>query len=219
MMLEVRSKYKRLSNLYLNLQALITRQNMVSSIFEVKRAKKEALKEEVLMVKSQLDLRANARLYHQKLVDLVYRNSLDNFTSSLNTLLSGIFYDQKVELKFALEDYRGQKSLSLLVSINESPYMELKHAVGNGIRSVVSFFLLSHVLFLKNSNFLVADEKYSGISEEYLPTFMQAVSRFCKQTGFVFVLITHDNRFFSYADQIYFVKDGKVSLYKESYKM
>jgi ABC-type lipoprotein export system ATPase subunit len=87
----------------------------------------------------------------------------------------------------------------------------MKHGIGNGVRNVVSFIYTSFYLISKgNAPIIFADEAYHGISESYLERFFTFVRSLCKARGIAFILITHDNRFLSYADKRYIVSEGDI---------
>ena len=55
------------------------------------------------------------------------------------------------------------------------------------------------------------DEKYSALSEHYVPRFFEFLKKMAEEKGMIVVLITHDTRFMDYADNIYMVNMGNVT--------
>ena len=54
------------------------------------------------------------------------------------------------------------------------------------------------------------DEALSQVSSEYVPTMMAFIKELAESKDFIMVLISHDNRYISYADKTYMVRDGEV---------
>ena len=55
------------------------------------------------------------------------------------------------------------------------------------------------------------DEKYSAVSEEYVPAFFEFLAKLCESLQFRIILITHDKRFLQYADKTYRIDKGVVN--------
>ena len=68
-----------------------------------------------------------------------------------------------------------------------------------------TFYLLN-----QDSNILLVDEKYSYLSDQYIPRFFDFLRKLCEDKKLIVVAISHDVRFFDYADKCYLVADGYV---------
>ena len=58
------------------------------------------------------------------------------------------------------------------------------------------------------------DEAYSNISKEYISNFFDFISKLCDKLNFTVILITHDERFIEYANKVYEISNGYVTLLK-----
>ena len=79
-----------------------------------------------------------------------------------------------------------------------------------GVKTVISAILHMYYLQCKNSKILMLDEKYSAVSEEYVPAFFEFLHQLCEKLDFRIILITHDKRFLDYADKRYIINQGEV---------
>jgi hypothetical protein len=154
-----------------------------------------------------------SQVYYRKAVDLVYAKSIGELEQIINSALSFVFFDRSYSIKFDLGDQRG-KTLELLLLDNSegrSRTIDMKDGVGNGVRSVVSFVLLTlHLTSRGIPPILFLDEAYSAISESYVDRFFTFARGLSLTKQAPIVLISHDDRFLPYADQKIRVSDGVV---------
>lgn len=150
----------------------------------------------------------DSREFYRKAVDIIYEKSVGQLSETLNSALSYIFYDRDYTLELKLEDKRG-KSLELILRDGESE-INLKDGVGMGVRTVISAVLQTYYLMAKGSKILFVDEKYSYVSESYVQRFFDFLKSLCHKSGFTLVIISHDTRFFDYADKVIVVNEGRV---------
>ena len=149
--------------------------------------------------------------YYVKAVDILYEESIGALKDTLNAALRYIVFDRNYNCNLTLEDKRGTKTLELsLVDLDEGFEVDLKDGAGQGIRTIISFILKVYYLINKGSRLLFLDEKYSALSEHYVPRFFEFMKKMAEEQGIIVVLITHDNRFMDYADNIFTVNGGYV---------
>ena len=150
--------------------------------------------------------------YYVKAIDIMYEESIGALKETLNSALRYIVYDKNYNCNLILDDKRGAKTLELtLVDLDEDFEVDLKDGAGQGIRTIISFILKAYYLINKGSRVLFLDEKYSALSEHYVPRFFEFLKSMAEAKGIIVVLITHDTRFMDYADNIYVVNMGNVT--------
>lgn len=150
--------------------------------------------------------------YYVKAVDILYEESIGALKETLNSALRYIIYDKNYNCNLTLDDKRGTKTLELsLVDLDEDFEVDLKDGAGQGIRTIISFILKAYYLINKGSRVLFLDEKYSALSEHYIPRFFEFMKKMADEKNMIIVLITHDNRFMDYADNVYTVNSGNVT--------
>ena len=149
--------------------------------------------------------------YYVKAIDIMYEESIGALKETLNSALRYIVYDKNYNCNLILDDKRGAKTLELtLVDLDEDFEVDLKDGAGQGIRTIISIILKAYYLINKGSRVLFLDEKYSALSEHYVPRFFEFLKKMAEEKGMIVVLITHDTRFMDYADNIYMVNMGNV---------
>ena len=150
--------------------------------------------------------------YYVKAIDIMYEESIGALKETLNSALRYIVYDKNYNCNLILDDKRGAKTLELtLVDLDEDFEVDLKDGAGQGIRTIISFILKAYYLINKGRRVLFLDEKYSALSEHYVPRFFEFLKKMAEEKGMIVVLITHDTRFMDYADNIYMVNMGNVT--------
>lgn len=151
--------------------------------------------------------------YYIKAVDIMYEESIGTLKDTLNTALQYIMFDKNYACNLTLEDKRGTKNLYIsLVDLDENFEVDLKDGVGQGVRTIISFILKVYYLINQDSKLLFLDEKYSALSEHYVPRFFEFMKRMADERGLIIVIITHDARFMSYADKTYIINDGHAKI-------
>jgi len=164
-------------------------------------------------LEEKLQLTETSQVFYRKAIDLVYARSIGELETTINAALSFIFYDRSYAIRFELGDQRG-KALELYLldtSDGRNRAVDMKDGVGNGVRSVVSYVLLTlHLTARGIPPILFLDEAYSAISESYVDRFFTFVRGLSLTKQAPLILISHDDRFLPYADQRIRVSNGVV---------
>ena len=153
-----------------------------------------------------------SRQYYKKAIDIIYERSIQELKDVINSALNYIFTDKCLEVDIELSDKRG-KSLTFVIK-NNNKKVNLKRGMGMGVKCVISCILHIYYLQCKDSKILMLDEAYSNISKSYICNFFDFISKMCDKLGFIVILITHDERFIDYANRVYEVSNGNVTLLK-----
>lgn len=160
-------------------------------------------------IENTLTLIGESREYWRKAIDLAYKRSVGELNKKLNIAIKYIYFDRDFSVELVLEDKRG-KSLQIILKDEEGNDISVKDGCGMGIRTIISSILQIYYLNSKDSHILFIDEKYSYLSEAYLPRFFEFINKMCEKSGFTLVLITHDPRLFEYANTKIRVVNGEV---------
>lgn len=197
--------------------------------YSIQRLKKlpnnrELIKEQTQNYKKQIQenkdkivLVQDSRIAYQKAIDIFYEQSIGQLEKLINLGLKQIFFDKSLQIKIELSnEEKKEKSFSFEVidTVTGEPE-DIRDGTGAGVRSVISFIILSYYLMQFNSPYIIADEAYSQISKDYVDGFFQFVHKLCDEEGLTFILISHDERFIHYADQIVKVADDKIEVMKD----
>lgn len=198
-----------------NLLFTVQRIKTLHKDYEGHRLELEQMEAQDISLESQQHLAEASREVYRKVIDEVYLRSLGRIEDTINDALKFIFSDRMYSAKLEVGDNRG-KTMEILLydnGFNPPRIVNMKTGVGNGIRSVVSFVLLSFYLIARGrAPVIFADEAYSAISEGYVERFFQFAKSLCKARDVVLVIVTHDPRFLVYADRRYQVSEGDVEL-------
>ena len=187
-----------------NFSELINKKKIYESDIERREKEVEQYAKRLKFLKCTKELYLNA-------VDLMYQESIGVLQETLNSAMQYVMKDKDYSVKLELEDKRGAKTLNLALIDNEKGFeVDLKDGVGQGVRTIISFVLKAYYLVNDNSKVLMLDEKYSALSAQYIPYFMEFLKKFTEERAFIIVMITHDNRFVNYGDKVYIVADGIV---------
>ena len=177
-------------------------------------------KEDIIKLKDKIQLIQDSRIAYQKAVDLFYEQSIGKLEKLINLALKEIFFDRSLQIKIELSNEdKKEKSFSFeVIDLITGEPEDIRDGTGAGVRSVISFIILSYYLIRFGSPYIIADEAYSQISKDYVDGFFQFVHRLCDEEGLIFILISHDERFVYYADQIISVSEGRIKVMKDLQK-
>lgn len=157
----------------------------------------------------------------------VLRSLLDKYSTQnikllkdlLNKGVSSIFHDRDYSIDLDIYDTKMKKAkLFLVENVNgDTIKSEISNSVGGGIRVVVSFiFRIFLIKVYGKRHFVLLDESFTDVSEEYIPNFMEFMKYLVDKMGFNFLWITHDERIMNYGTRVYQANMGSFKLvYKE----
>jgi hypothetical protein len=202
----------------LQLQLLKRNLDNVKGFISSAKSDSIRLKTEAKEFNNRLEIVLSAKDFYRKAQDIIYERTLGELEEVLDAALKYVFYDCAYSIKILLKDKRGTKQIEFaIIDGSHDPPMELslKSGVGAGIRSLVSFVLLSFlILRSKSYPLLVLDETFSTIASQYLDRFFKFISDFSKAKGISVVLVSHIAGVADIADRVYSVSDGNVKLEK-----
>ena len=164
---------------------------------------------------SQLDsLRSEEFLQEKSLLALkdvkpiLSATSIDQCIKLANAALAAIF-ETNATLKYSSEDSSFQIDTGVFDT-------DLKEGNGGGYLAVIS--LVFNVFLLKKMGsrlFMVFDEQFTCVSEQYFQNFFQFIRRLTQDLGMDILLVTHDVRVEDdMVDHIYLMEDGEAKKIK-----
>lgn len=173
------------------------------------------LKKEIEGKKEYLKFIQTSREKYQLCVTELYEESIASLQNTLNASLQYVFFDKNYKIHLNLKDSRGNKELELFL-LDEDDELEVDmRDIGQGVRAVISFCLKSYYLLCNNSHVLFLDEKYSNLSNVYVPRFFEFMESFCLENDFIIVMISHIDNQIEHADKVYYLNDGVITEEKE----
>lgn len=150
--------------------------------------------------------------YYSIAVDEIYETSIKALKDTLDTALQFIIFDRDLSAELILEDKRGTKTLNISIRDNDcDEEIDIKEGTGMGIATIISFVLKLYYLINKDSKILLLDEKYSNVSVEYMPKFFEFMCKMTDEKDFIIIIISHDERFVPYVQQVFQVSKGSVT--------
>jgi len=150
--------------------------------------------------------------YYSIAVNEIYETSIKALKDTLDTALQFIIFDRDLSAELILEDKRGTKTLNISIRDNDcDEEIDIKEGTGMGIATIISFVLKLYYLINKDSKILLLDEKYSNVSVEYMPKFFEFMCKMTDEKDFIIIIISHDERFTPYVQQVFQVSKGSVT--------
>jgi len=162
--------------------------------------------------KKKLDRLNDERLVLQQTVELfrfVIENKSQESREKLEKLLTfglrTVFKDQvlSVDLDEAMERNKHSLKINLVHNGTQKP---LFGSFGGGVVNVAGNVLrILTVVSMQMKRFLVLDEQFSMVSENYVPNVAELMRKLCDKMNMDILMITHKEAFKEYANKIYHV--------------
>lgn len=150
----------------------------------------------------------------KEIMDKMSQEHVEKVVALLTYALSVIFYDKEYSVEIVTSDKRNVKTAELTLvertedKVIRSPFDD---GIGGGVIAVVGLVLqVYYSNVLNQSPILFMDEALSQVSSEYIPTLMAFIKELAETKHFIIVLVSHDDRYYQYADKKYSVSDGEV---------
>ena len=193
--------------------------NTIQNQLEQKQKQKQDLLDEMNESLQKQLVYENAISYTKELLDLMSRSQIKHLEELLNSAVSTIFFDKNYRIEFEISEYRNSNCLTIYLIESLSDGTEIKTDIkdnGFGIKTIIGFILqIYFIIFNKLSPILIADEAFSALSDQYIPYLRSLLDSLTEKYGFIFILVSHDNRFIDIADKTYRVNNGEVRLVNE----
>jgi len=169
------------------------------------------LSDDINVLSDRLKIIESAKQYYLKVIDKIYMNSISEMESFVNYVLQYVFYDEKYRIKLDISNRYNKSITFYLIDDEKGLELPLRKGNGNGVKAVVSFILLTYYLIRMKCKYMFLDEAFVNISSAYITRFFGYIQELCHKYNMCIVLITHDQRFIDFADNIYEVRKGEVT--------
>lgn len=206
-----------------NYTALYNKAIQIKSKYETLQSQLDNKKEQKIELVNKMKSNLHKQLVYEKsisymkeIIDALSRTQIDHLEKLLNSAVRTIFFDKNYKIEFEVAEYRNSNNLNIyLIDIQEDG-TEIKTDIkdnGFGVKTIIGFILQVYfIMYHKLSPILFADEAFSALSQQYIPYLRSLLISLKEQYGFIFVLVSHDNRLIDISDNTYLVQDGEVKL-------
>lgn len=182
---------------------------------ETRRQRQAELAEEISRDNEALALTEQAAELIKLLIEKVAEGGVRELESMLSYGVSTIFEGRNYSVEIELDD-RGKDKTAILWLVDrredgEVLKTKLYDGNGGGLASVASLMIRAFLICkFKRRRFIFADESMSQLSTDFVSGFRAFMRLLVEELEFVFMLITHDERFVPEADKVYRMTAGAV---------
>lgn len=207
---EIISRYNQAKMQSISLKSSITNTKRVLSQlklnYEEKKKEYEELTKKSTLQEEGLNLLKN-------LIQTMATEHINEVADFINEGLKTIFYDKEYKIEIEIEDKRNLKQANLyLIEKNGDDILKssLKDSVGGGVLVTIGFLLqVFYIQYHGLSPIIFLDEAFTQLSDKYIIYLKMFIEDLAKRLGFIFVLITHDERLMHNAAKTYEVEGGR----------
>lgn len=196
---------EKFGNLLQDLNNLQIQKNTLNTFLDTQLTKQENIKNNIEILEGSLT-------YYKKAADILQYQRLDDLIAFVNQALEYVYFDEKYSLRIELND-KYSKALVLQIYDGKKDLLKpLRKGVGKGLRAIVGFILQIYFCCEYNATIIWQDETLVNISKKYVERIFNYVKILCEARNISQVMITHDTRFFKYADKVYLSANGQLVL-------
>lgn len=207
---EIIARYNQAKMQSISLKSSITNTKRVLSQlklnYEEKKKEYEELTKKSTLQEEGLNLLKN-------LIQTMATEHINEVADFINEGLKTIFYDKEYKIEIEIEDKRNLKQANLyLIEKNGEDILKssLKDSVGGGVLVTIGFLLqVFYIQYHGLSPIIFLDEAFTQLSDKYIIYLKMFIEDLAKRLGFIFVLITHDERLMHNAAKTYEVEGGQ----------
>lgn len=194
----------------LDLDAMLTELTIVRK--QVSSNKKN-LEDEILKLETDSTILDKVANLFKHLLDVLLDKKKKDIEQLVTFGLNSVVTDQ--DLKFHIDIESKYNTVHTNFRTEHVGVMDgdVLDNFGGGIVNIQSFLLRIITLFQANlSPYLILDESFSNLSEEYIENCSNLLKSLCDQLGLTIFMVTHQPLMLSYADKVYkaYSKDNKL---------
>lgn len=181
------------------------------------KSREQALVEEVSVLKTDIDVLTKSSAVLKHLLDVMVKDELQRMAALVSYGLKTIFDDQ--DLSFVPVITKKADKLHVELKTRNGT-VEGEFGSFGGSVAVVESLLLRVLCILKMgfARFMLLDETFAAVGEEYLQNTGRLVAELAKKMGMDVLLVTHQKEFMDTADHVYRVKESDKGLIMEKIK-
>ena len=171
--------------------------------------------EELKQVKENRLIQESSIKVLNNLIELMSKEHIKSIVDIATYALQTIFTDKDYQLELEIRELRNKNTCELYLIDSTDKDNVVKASIkdiGGGVQTVISFILrIFYIMYYNLNRILFLDEALSAVSQEYIEPLMKFIKTLSEQRGFIFLAVSHDNRFFEYADHTYLMQDGVLT--------
>ncbi|NCU31993.1 MAG: hypothetical protein EOM23_03435 [Candidatus Moranbacteria bacterium] len=155
------------------------------------------------------------------IIEKITYNSKHKLENFLTYAFQNIFADRHYAIELVLKEDTKKPGLELTL-VENGQKQEITESVGGGIISTLGLLMqiyfievykLNKVMFIDEGlKEVSADQTLEAVDENYLKNVLGFLSWLAEEKDYKFVIVTHDTQVKEFANKVYEVKNGVVSL-------
>jgi len=186
----------------------VLNQSLVSA-----KEKLESLKAGVLRLEDIIELNTKAHMVLLTLIDRLNDSGLGALDVLLTDSLAQVFNARNYVVTHEVTEERGYNNLNFYLKETLPDGViqvsNIRNATGGSIRAVLG--LVCTVFYMMKTDslrFLGMDEALSQVEDNVVDNLFNFLQSLCKDAGFSFLMVSHDQRFTPYFNSIYRIQRG-----------
>lgn len=198
-------------------QELQSRVDKIDGFYTALKTNKADLESQLISIKDEIELLTKTSAVIKHLLDIMVKDEIGRMAGLVTYGLKAIFDDQN--LSFVPVITKKNDKVNIEFRTENNGVSGDFGSFGGSVAVIESFLLrLLCMLKLKLARFMVLDETFAAVGEEYIQNTSKLVNELSKKTGLDVLLVTHQKEFQNSAQHIYRVKEAPEGLKIETIK-
>lgn len=196
---------------------LQSRVDKIDGYYSALKKQHAGLTGELKTLKTEVDLHVKASAILKHLLDMKVKNDVSKMAGLITYGLKTVFEDQK--LSFIPNITKKNEKINIELNTENDGIEGEFDSIGGSVAVIESFLLrLLCILKLGLAKFLLLDETFAAVGEEYIPNTSRLIAELSEKLNMDILLVTHQKDFQNYAKNVYKVKESKSGLIMEKIK-
>lgn len=197
--------------------ALQRQTDQIDGFYKALRNREETLVSTIESLKINIERDSKASVVLKHLLDIMVKNEITRMAALITYGLKSIFDDQDLTFLPDKKEKAGKINIELK-TVCDGIEGDFK-SFGGSVAVIESFLMRILCVLKKNlARFMLLDETFAPVGEEYVANTAKLISELSKKIGIDILLVTHQKEFKHNADRVYRVKESKKGLAMERVK-
>ena len=194
-------------NLRSRIDQLAQEATLAKHNFDFQKREIEKLEGEIEKLSKEQEVLKKADHTFKTLIERMNSQSIDTAETLISDGLTQIF-DRPFTFNFKVSQKRGNLCYQPILLENDRE-VDILNSKGGGVADIISILLRIITILVvkpKLERVLLLDESLSQLSKDYVPRAAKFFKELGRKLGFTILMVTHEQMFTDYADQIYHVR-------------
>ena len=189
----------------------------IEGFYNALKNQEQELKDTVKNLEKEADILTKSSAVLKHLLDVMVKDEINKMSGLITYGLKTVFDDQNLTF---VPDITKKNDKIFIELKTQNNGIEADYKSFGGSVAVIESFLIRIICLLKKkyAHFLLLDETFAAVGEEYIPNTCKLIKELSNKLGLDILLVTHQKEFQHNADHVYRVRETSEGLAMDKIK-